>query len=128
LRDFAGLRIRAHHLRNIEDFECAAAANIRNDLIFVTCMFEQDGLGSEGKEINERRASQAEGLRRNAEFQHLPPVIAFELGDQDDDFGALAEVTAADFIETVEVHEEELLREAEILLEQPVSDERAHGI
>jgi hypothetical protein len=69
-----------------------------------------------------------EQLRRNVQFQHLAAVGAFEGRQQHHHFYVAAEARCANAVQAGEVEEEELLRETEILLQEPVADEGAAGI
>ena len=91
-------------------------------------MAEQDGLGGLREQIDNRRASQAEGLGVHSEFERLAAVVAFERRNEKHDLGRVAEPGGANAIEPLQVEEEKFLREAEIFLQKAVADEGAARI
>ena len=67
-------------------------------------------------------------LRRDAHLQRLLPLGPLKWRDQEDNLDLLAEAGRRHLLQPVEVEEEELLGKREVLLQQPVSDERAARI
>ena len=125
LDHFLLLRFQAGHAVHREDFHGHGPPGIRNNRVFVLLLVEQDGFGRLREQVHHGSAAEAEGGRRDAGFQTLAAFLALEAREQEDQFHAAFESRPASLPQTGYVHEEELVHEGEIFLQEPVTDERA---
>src|ERR1035437_9558298 len=122
------LRVGAYDFGDFKDFGCAAPPDIRNYVVFDVPVVQQNRFRGSLVEVYDGSAAQPEGPRGDPQFQHLLPVAAFERRDQYYNIGGLSEASRTDAVETGQIEEEELLREAEVLLQQAVAHKGSPGI
>jgi hypothetical protein len=114
--------VHREHLRG------ATAPRIGHHLVLGAALCEKNRLRDLRKQIHDGRAPDAQRARRESRLDHTAPFPALELTNEEDDLRLFAVARRPHRVEHGEVEEEELRREREILLQQPVAEEGPLGI
>ena len=122
------LGVRAQHLVDGEDLQRVPAAGVGNHRVLVARLVQQDRLGRERKQVDDRGAVQAEGLGGDPHLQRLLALVALEGRYQEEDLDLRAEPGRRHLLQPREIEEEELLGKGKILLQETVSGKGAARI
>ena len=125
VQDLGCPRSRRYHLVHREDPRRLAPPGVGHHGVLVPRRHQIDGLRVLREEVDDRDASEENRARRNARLEHRPALGTLEGCDEENDLRPSAEPRRPHLGESVEIQEEELVREREVLLEQSVRDHRA---
>ena len=118
LGDLLGAAVRARHAVHRPDLRDVLTPHVRHDTVLRREVGQPDRLGDLPEQVHDRRAVETERLGVDAALEGK------FLLEVEEHFERLPEVVPGSSVEPDEVHEEELLGEREILLEEPVPEER----
>src|SRR5262249_51529136 len=117
-------RIDVDYFFNRKDLHRSLAPDVGSNRVLVLALIEQDRLAGLRKEIDDRRAAEAERARIDAQFELLLAVVELERRQQKYQLHLLLVARLPDRREIRQFNEEILLRKREVFVHQPVGEQR----